>query len=89
MLPVGYKSSFPLQFNVLHILPSSKIPFAKVPLDVMISNKLTFLKKSQKKQQEQVSMNSLQHKPVHSNEAEAQDQGLLLIDEFEFPHAIY
>ena len=44
ILPVGYKSSQPFQFNMMHILPSSKIPFAKVPLDMMISTKLTFLK---------------------------------------------
>jgi hypothetical protein len=36
-LPVGYKSSFPLQFNAIHILPSAKIPFEKVPLDMLIS----------------------------------------------------
>lgn len=48
ILPVGYKSSQPFQFNMMHILPSSKIPFAKVPLDMMISTKLTFLKKKQK-----------------------------------------
>jgi len=33
----------------MHILPSSKIPFAKVPMDVLISNKLTFLKKNEKR----------------------------------------
>ena len=32
----------------MHILPSNKIPFHKVPLDVMITNKLNFVKKHQK-----------------------------------------
>lgn len=34
-----------MQFNMMHILPSSKIPFEKVPLDTMIQNKLNFQKK--------------------------------------------
>lgn len=45
ILPEGFKSCQPFQFNMMHILPSSKIPFAKVPLDVMISTKLTYVKK--------------------------------------------
>lgn len=48
ILPVGCKSSQPFQFNMMHILPSSKIPFSKVPLDTMISTKLTFRKKKEK-----------------------------------------
>lgn len=48
ILPTGQKSAFPFQFNCIHILPSSKIPFPKIPLDIMIKNKITFLKKQQK-----------------------------------------
>ncbi len=47
-MPEGYKSSTPLQFNMMHILPNSKIPFFKLPLEFMISNKLNFIKKNEK-----------------------------------------
>ncbi len=89
VLPVGQKASTPLQFNVMHILPSSKIPFPKVPLDVMISNKLTFLKKNEKRLKDQSRLGQHDHVPVHLNELDAAEEGLILIDEFEFPHAIY
>ena len=61
ILPVGQKSSFPLQFNMMHILPSAKIPFAKVPIDVLISNKITYLKKNKKRNGE----GNYQFKPIH------------------------
>jgi hypothetical protein len=32
----------------MHVLPQSKIPFAKIPLDIMIATKLTYVKKNQK-----------------------------------------
>ena len=86
ILPVGCKSSQPFQFNMMHILPSSKIPFAKVPLDTMISTKLTFKKKKEKLDKDgKLSI----HQAVHPNEKEATDMGLLLIDEFKFDHAIF
>lgn len=47
--PVGQKSSTPLQFNMMHVLPSSKIPFSKVPMDTMIANKMNFNKKKEKR----------------------------------------
>jgi hypothetical protein len=34
---------------MMHIVPSSKIPFAKIPLDIMISNKVNYLKKDEKR----------------------------------------
>jgi len=37
----------------MHILPSSKIPFEKVPLDVLIATKLTYKKKADKKIKDQ------------------------------------
>lgn len=48
LLPEKQKSSMPLQFNTMHVMPSFKIPFNKVPLDFMISNKLNFIKKNEK-----------------------------------------
>ena len=71
ILPVGQKSSQPFQFNMMHIIPSSKIPFPKVPLDVMIKNKVTFLKKQDKRQKNPGSLGNIIHVPVHNNEPEA------------------
>ena len=38
ILPVGQKSSQPYQFNMLHVLPASKFPVEKLPIDQFISN---------------------------------------------------
>jgi len=56
---------------MMHIIPSSKIPFPKVPLDVMIKNKITFLKKQEKRSKNPGSMSQQLHVPVHSTETEA------------------
>jgi hypothetical protein len=56
---------------MMHIIPSSRIPFAKVPLDVMIKNKVTFLKKQEKRSKNPGSMNQALHVPIHHNEHEA------------------
>jgi hypothetical protein len=47
-LPVGQKSCTPYQFNCMHILPNAHIPFSVLPLEKMISNKMTFVKKYEK-----------------------------------------
>lgn len=39
ILPEKCKSSTPLQFNMMHVLPQSQIPFNKLPLDFLISQK--------------------------------------------------
>ncbi len=46
VLPVGEKSSQPYQYQLMHILPNSKIPFANLPLDVLIANKTAAIKKA-------------------------------------------
>lgn len=89
ILPYGQKASQPYQFNMMHILPSSKIPFEKVPLDMMISNKSTFIKKQEKRMAAASQMGGKQHRPVQPRETQAQEQGLLLIDEYLFPHAVF
>ena len=88
ILPQGFKAAQPLQFNMMHILPSSKIPFAKVPLDMMISTKLTFMKKRNKILKEGGKFD-VDIVPVHRNEQDATDVGLILIDEYQFDHAVY
>jgi hypothetical protein len=54
---------------MMHILPSSKIPFSKVPIDTMIANKLTFLKKLDKRMRDHSTNFAVKdHKFVHKNE---------------------
>lgn len=74
---------------MMHIIPSSKIPFPKVPLDMMIKNKVTFLKKQDKRSKNPGSVNQTMHLPIHERETEAAEAGLTIVDEYHFPHAIY
>jgi len=48
ILPEGQKSSMPMQFNSIHIIPNTKIDARFTPLDKMISNKITYLNKWKK-----------------------------------------
>lgn len=85
------KSSQPLQFNTINVLPSSKIPYNKIPLDIFISNKLNFVKKNAKFLKAQVGedIKKSMHQPMHKRDAEAIEAGLTLIDEFQFPHVVF
>ena len=90
LLPAKYKSSHPLQFNMMHIIPSSKIPLERVPIDRLIATKLTFLKKEEKISKDMSTIDAnFNNVPVHKSEALARESGLILLDEFEFPHAIF
>lgn len=40
VLPVGQKSSQPLQFNMIHFLPKFKFPVKKLPLQQFVEAKL-------------------------------------------------
>jgi len=72
----------------MHVLPSSKIPFAKIPLDMMISNKSTFKKKYQKKVKSDT-YRDVQANAVHEADADADELGLIMLDEFPFEHVVY
>ena len=89
LLPVDHKSSCPFQFNCIHVLPNSAIPPKPIPLEKMISNKRTFNKKYGKQMRDPSKTNSKIHLPVQANDKEAEEAGLLLVDEYLFPHAIY
>lgn len=89
ILPQNQKSSCPYQFNCMHILPNANIPFAALPLEKMISNKMTFNKKYGKQLRDASKTNSKIHMPVQPNEKEAEEAGLILLDEYLFPHAVY
>lgn len=56
---------------------------------MMIKNKVTFLKKQDKRSKNPGSVNQAMHIPIHEREQEASEAGLTLIDEFSFPHAVY
>jgi hypothetical protein len=72
----------------MHILPNSKIPFAKLPLEFMIASKLNFIKKFEKVLR--VKDERLKtHEPIHSRDNEADESGFVLIDEFKFPHCVF
>jgi hypothetical protein len=89
ILPEKCKSSTPLQFNLIHVIPQSQIPFAKLPLDFLIAQKEKFIGKQQKQKSRTLQPGYVEHKPVHSRDAEALDKGMILIDEFTFPHCVF
>lgn len=52
----------------------------------MISTKINFKKKQEKEIKKGVNKPYIS---VHDNDDEAADNGMVLIDEFEFPHVVY
>ena len=60
----------------MHILPNAKIPFASLPLDVMISNRTAALKKKH-------DVSSLDE-----GKGAGADGNFFTLDEFAFPHAV-
>lgn len=59
-----------------------------MPLDFMISTKLNFMKKFEKLQKAGDTKTKM-HKAVHAKDMEAHNQGMVLIDEFKFPHVAF
>lgn len=86
LLPVGMKSSLTLQFNAVHILPQSKIPF-ELPIE-------TFLKNHESNERK-VERRNLKDKVIVDNqvrqrfESDAKAQGLIVLPDFQFRHVIY
>lgn len=91
ILPVGQKSSQPLQFNAVHILPNSKLPFAQLPLDVMWSGSRSYGRKLER-QSGPTNVNELTAQ-LSMNRADMEDlarqQGMVMLPEFDFEHVIY
>ena len=54
----------------------------------MISNKMTYLAKY-KKAEKDGRLSGYSHYHLHKNEALAKEKNLILVDELQFPHAIY
>ena len=90
-----------MQFNIVHILPQSKIPFSSLPIDILITQKASFLKQQYEAQMEEIQKAAAaaatedkksqekKDKPLESMKADFTTSGLLTIDEYKFPHAIF
>ena len=88
VLPVGQKASQPFQFNCIHILPSSKIPFPKIPLDSLVASRINYIKKRDKRQKAGAMMNFQLAEPTKREEI-AESQAITVLPEFQFPHGIF
>ena len=89
VLPTGQKSSQPFQFQLMHVLPNKKIPYASLPLDLMITAKVSFLKHQQELQIEEAKASPVKAKLDKKKEDEKKHGGVITLDEFKFPHGIY
>jgi hypothetical protein len=91
VLPVGEKASQPKQYQLMHILPNQKIPFASLPLDVLISAKSALIKKKQAEGNDDVIQQSSipvkRGQPVPEVPA-IDTKGVFNLDEYKFPHAV-
>lgn len=85
VLPVGQKSSTPYQFNMLHVLPGNKLPVKKLPIDTFIDNKISYRRKKDKLASSQQAKFALANEELDTTAAQ---QGLLIVNEFEFSHCI-
>lgn len=55
----------------------------------MIANKMTFMKKYGKQQNDPSKTQAKTHREVHARDKEAEEQGLLMVDEYLFPHCVF
>ena len=74
----------------MHILPNANIPVAKLPIDVLIKNKTSFMKKKAKAEaMSKEAQQKLDIPEMSYREKMAAASGLLLISEYEFEHAVF
>ena len=75
---------------MLHILPSNKIPVPTLPIDLFISNTLSYMKKMKKKERLGQGEDRMEvtKTPREELEEQAGFQGLIMIPEYEFEHCI-
>ena len=90
ILPTGQKSSQPFQFNMLHMLPRSKFPVAKFPIETHVENRLTWRKKMEKSGFNVTDTDNIE-KPTDRDimEAEAFVSNLFMLPEYPFDHVCY
>lgn len=86
VLPVNQKSSMPLQFNAVHLLPEEKFPFP-LPIETFLKNNESNERKIERRnlKDEQVSFD--EQKEIFAANAKA--QGLVVIPEYDFKHVFY
>lgn len=48
VLPANQKSSSPFQFNCLHVIPSEMIKVERLPIELLIAQKIKFNRKNEK-----------------------------------------
>ena len=94
VLPVDQKSSVPYQFNMMHVLPQAKIPVKQLPLDIFISNHVSFLRKKERSGEASgavITTATAGRQLTAREELEelAIQQGLLMIPEFQFDHCLF
>lgn len=95
---MGQKASQPFQFNVMHVIPSSKMPVEKLPLDVLISNAISFNRKQERRANATQANTMAEAKFAQAEshwgerdamEKEATVQGLVMLPEYSFDHCVY
>ena len=92
VLPVGQKSSSPLQFNMMHFLPKSKFPVHRLPLDLYISNRIAYTRKLEREGKQSYEASKDAQKNMTEREKQedlAATHNLVLVPEFDFDHCIY
>ena len=95
ILPRGQKSSKPYQFNMLHVLPSYKIPCAQLPLDVIISQKQAVLAREceaiQKENNRKATGTKAKPEPFENMNPEQTNfkkLGIIHLQEYQFQHCV-
>lgn len=73
----------------MHVLPNKKIPFSSLPLDLMISAKVSFMKHQQELQIEEAKSSPIKAKLDKKKEEANKNAGIIVIDEFKFAHGVY
>ena len=98
VLPVGQKASQPYQFNIMHVIPSSKLPVETLPLDLLINNAISYNRKTERR-----GMASSANKLAEAKFASAEEpdaareeleklaltEGLFMLPEYKFDHCVY
>lgn len=83
----------------MHVLASAKIPVARLPIDLLISNAVAFNRKNDRKTNAQTADESIREGKMASTgavnekrealEKEAIAQGLVMLPEYQFDHCVY
>ena len=86
VLPVGQKSCTPYQFNAIHLLPQSKIPFP-LPIELFLKNNESNERKIERRNLKGDAV--VEDEARNQFELAAKSQGLIVLPEFQFKHCIY